>query len=205
MKQIDALQRLESLGTPGFETRDAAALLGVSMPNASQILKRLEHAGFMLHASRGRWLASRQVNPQVLPELLAAPYPAYVSLQTALYYHGLIEQIPAVIYAVTLGRPRRMKTAAGTVSLHRVPPRLFTGFEVTGKYVIKTATAEKALFDTFYLAPGRTRLFTMLPEIEIPKSFRWHELERYTTLVKSSGRRTFIADKIDQLKPRRKR
>ena len=97
MKQIDALQRLESLGTPGFETRDAAALLGVSMPNASQILKRLEHAGFMLHASRGRWLASRQVNPQVLPELLAAPYPAYVSLQTALYYHGLIEQIPNTV------------------------------------------------------------------------------------------------------------
>jgi predicted transcriptional regulator of viral defense system len=36
-----------------------------------------------------------------LPELISAPWPAYVSLQSALHHHGVIEQIPSVIYAVT--------------------------------------------------------------------------------------------------------
>ncbi|HEX5209109.1 MAG TPA: hypothetical protein VFW10_15125 [Steroidobacteraceae bacterium] len=200
MKLIEALQRLESLGTPGFETRDASALLHVPMHNASKILRRLENAGFTLQASRGRWLLARNLNRQVLPELLAAPYPAYISLQSALYHHGLIEQIPAVIYAVTIGRPRRIQTAAGTVSLHRVPPLLFAGFEVIGKDAAKMATPEKALFDVLYLAPGRTRLFTNLPELEVPKNFQWKELHRYAALVKSVSRRAFLEKRIAQIK-----
>jgi predicted transcriptional regulator of viral defense system len=197
---IEALRRLESLGTPGFETRDASALLHVPMHNASKILKRLETAGFLLRANRGRWLLAHNLNRQILPELLAAPYPAYISLQSALYHHGLIEQIPAVIYAVTIGRPRRIKTPTGTVSLHRVPPPLFTGFEVMGKDAVKMATPEKALFDVIYLAPGRTRLFTNLPELEIPRNFKWKELRRYTELVKSVSRRAFLEKRIGEIK-----
>lgn len=200
MNLIEALQRLESLGTPGFETRDASALLHVPMHNASKILRRLENAGFILHANRGRWLLGRNLNRQVLPELLAAPYPAYISLQSALYHHGLIEQIPAVIYAITIGRPRRIQTMAGTVSLHRVPPPLFAGFEVIGKDAVKMATAEKALFDVLYLVPGRTRLFTNLPELEIPQNFQWRELRRYAALVKSVSRRAFLEKRIGQIR-----
>ena len=200
MKLIEALQRLESLGTPAFETRDASALLHVPMHNASKILRRLANAGFTLQANRGRWLLARNLNRQVLPELLAAPYPAYISLQSALYHHGLIEQIPAVMYAITIGRPRRIQTAAGTVSLHRVPPPLFAGFEVIGKDAVKMAIPEKALFDVLYLAPGRTRLFTNLPELEIPRNFRWKELRRYAALVNSVSRRAFLEKRIAQIK-----
>ena len=200
MTLIEALQRLESLGTPGFETRDASALLHVPISTASKILGRLEKGGFILPANRGRWLLARNLNRQVLPELLAAPYPAYISLQSALYHHGLIEQIPAVIYAVTIGRPRRIQTTAGTVSLHRVPPPLFTGFEVIGKDAVKMASAEKALFDVLYLAPGRSRLFTSLPELEIPRNFAWKELRRYAALVKSVSRRAFLEKRIAQIK-----
>src|SRR5688500_341195 len=80
MRQIEALRRLESLGTPAFETRDVSALLHVPVDTASKILSRLEQAGFVLRANRGRWLRARNLNRQVLPELLAAPYPAYISL-----------------------------------------------------------------------------------------------------------------------------
>jgi predicted transcriptional regulator of viral defense system len=39
-----------------------------------------------------------------LPERISAPYPACVSLQSALFHHGLIEQLPAALYVVTLAR-----------------------------------------------------------------------------------------------------
>jgi len=199
MKQTEALKRLESLGAHGFETRDAAALLQVTPGNANKILKRLAHDGFLVHVTRGRWIPSRGIDRNHLPELIALPYPSYISLQSALFIHGLIEQIPVVIYAITLGRPRRVKTDAGTVSFHRIPPELFTGFEIS-KDGAKIATPEKALFDTLYLAPGRSRLFSKLPELEIPRRFGWQELKRYSALVKSPSRRTFLADAISRIR-----
>jgi predicted transcriptional regulator of viral defense system len=200
MNQIEALQRLKRLGAHGFETRDAAAALAVTAANAHMILRRLAHAGLLIHVSRGRWLQSTNVSPFALPELISAPYPAYVSLQSALFHHGFIEQVPAVIYAVTLGRPRRVRTPLRVVSFHRIPAELFSGFEVEDASGAKIATAEKALFDLFYLAPGRSRLFAALPELEIPRNFHWALLAQYTALVKSPSRRTHLTERITQLR-----
>ncbi|HSC17191.1 MAG TPA: hypothetical protein VLI71_18820, partial [Gammaproteobacteria bacterium] len=63
----------------------------------------------------------------------------------------------------------------------------------------KIATAEKALFDTLYLAPARSRLFARLPELEIPREFRWQELRELGALVKFDRRRVHIERRIEQL------
>ncbi|MGH8132565.1 MAG: type IV toxin-antitoxin system AbiEi family antitoxin domain-containing protein, partial [Steroidobacteraceae bacterium] len=176
------------------------ALLGVTPANANMILRRLEHGGLLTHVSRGRWLSTQEIHRFALPELISAPYPACVSLQSALFHHGLIEQVPAVIYAVTLARPRRVRTPLGVVSFHRVPPELFSGFEVEDASGAKIATAEKALFDVLYLAPGRSRLFAKLPELEIPRRFHWALMRQYVELVKSPSRRTFLTHSIARLR-----
>lgn len=74
-------------------------------------------------------------------------------MQSALFHRGLIEQIPAVVYAATRGKPRRVGTPLGTISFHRLPAELFFGYEIEADGS-KIATAEKALFDTLYLAPA---------------------------------------------------
>jgi predicted transcriptional regulator of viral defense system len=200
MTQIEALQRLKRLGTHGFETRDAAALLSVTPANANMILSRLARNGLLTHVTRGRWILGGDVQRFALPELISAPYPAYVSLQSALFHHGLIQQVPAVVYAITLNRPRRVRTPLATVSFHQVPPELFSGFEVEDRIGAKIATAEKALFDLLYLAPGRSRLFARLPELEIPRRFRWAELKEYVALVKSPSRQTFLMASIERVR-----
>lgn len=199
MNQVEALQKIQLLGVPAFETRDISALLRVSPANASVLLSRLASRGFVRHLSRGRWSLAGQTNRELLAEQLAAPSPAYVSLQSALFRHGLIEQVPEVLYAVTLGRARRIRTSAGTVSLHRLPPKLFGGYE-TSKDGAKMATAEKALFDLLYLSPTRTRLFVHLPELEIPKSFHWNEVTRWAEMIAGGNRRTFVERKMGELK-----
>ena len=112
-----------------------------------------------------------------MPEYLTAPLTSYVSLQTALHRRGLIEQIPEVVYAVSLARTQRVKTTAGTFSMHHLAPEVFGGYEETGRGA-KLATAEKALFDFAHLSSGRSRLFTSLPELELPRGFRRKELPR---------------------------
>ena len=200
MNQIEALQRLRTLTTPVVETRDVAALLEVSTSNATTILRRLSGKGMIVHLSRGRWLVNEKIDRFALPELILAPYPAYISLQSALFHHGLIEQIPSVIYAVTPARPRRLRTPMGTISFHRMPPELFKGFELLSRSDAKVATPEKALFDLLYLAPGRSRVFSKQPELTILRRFQWQRLKEYTTLVKSSSRRAYIAERIKALR-----
>ncbi len=200
MNQIEALQRLQTLATPVVESRDVAALLQVSASNATTILRRLGAEGMIVHLSRGRWLIDKKVDRLALPELISAPHPAYISLQSALFHHGLIEQIPSILYAVTPARPRQFRTPMGAVSFHRMPPELFTGFELSSKSDSKIATPEKALFDLLYLAPGKSRLFSKLPELSIPRGFQWQRLKEYTQRVKSSGRRTYIAERIKEIR-----
>ena len=200
MNQIEALQRLQALATPVVESRDAAALLQVSASNATTILRRLGAEGMILHLSRGRWLVDKKLDRLALPELISAPHPAYISLQSALFHHGLIEQIPSILYAVTPARPRQFRTPMGTISFHRMPPELFTGFELSSSSDAKIATPEKALFDLLYLAPGRSRLFSTLPELSIPRDFQWQRLRECTQKVRASGRRTYIAERIKAIR-----
>jgi predicted transcriptional regulator of viral defense system len=204
VNQIEALRRLQNLGTPVFETRDAKALLGVTLANAHMILRRLAAHGLVTHLARGKWLSTGAVSRFALPELISAPYPAYVSMQSALFHHGLIEQVPAVVYAVTLGRPRRVTTPLAVISFHRLPPELFSGFEIADDGA-KIATPEKALFDVLYLAPARSRLFARLPELDIPRTFRWSELQRFAAIVKSATRRVHIERRIAELQRSAKR
>lgn len=198
MNQLEALKRLDDFAVEAFSTRDAGALLEVGPPNAHMILRRLQRQGFLTHLARGRWAVTRKLGRLSLPEHLAAPYPAYVSLQSALFHHGLIEQVPAVIYAVTLGRTRRVTTPPATVSLHHLPAELFDGFELMPEGA-KMATAEKAVFDLLYLGPGRSRLFAHLPEVEFPRSFRWSRVRQYLPGIRSASRKTYVERRIGEL------
>jgi predicted transcriptional regulator of viral defense system len=198
MNQAEALQGIQRLGVPSFETRDISALLRVSPANASVLLSRLASRGFVRRLTRGRWSIGEQSSPGQLAEQVAAPSPAYVSLQSALFRRGLIEQVPDVLYAITLGRARRVKTPSVSVSLHRMPPALFGGYEVAGDGT-KMATAEKALFDLLYLSPTRSRLFSSLPEMELPRSFGWPEVARWAKKIAGKSRRAYVERRIAEL------
>jgi predicted transcriptional regulator of viral defense system len=198
MKQLTALAKLQEL--PLFESKDVAALLQVTRTNATQIAERLARAGLLLKLSRGKWALPRIENLLAIPEFLTSPYPAYVSLQSALYLHGMISQIPAVTYAVSLARPKRYPTPLGTFSIHHVASDFFFGFELDQTATAKIALPEKALVDLFYFAPARTRLFARLPEVEIPRSFRWTKAAQFAARIKSLSRRRMVEEKLAALR-----
>jgi len=170
MNAAEAYARLQRLAVPAVATPDAAQVLGLSVDAANKTLSRLAKASLVSRVARGVWALSREIDPLVLPEYLTAPLPCYVSLQSALHHHGMIEQIPAVTYVVSLSRSRRVRTPFGTFSIHRVAPEFFGGFDVLPSGV-RIATPEKALLDVLYLSATRNRMFARLPEIELPSRF----------------------------------
>jgi predicted transcriptional regulator of viral defense system len=198
MTRTAALALLRALGVPAIDTADAAAALGLTTAAASQTLTQLARAGLVRRVRHGTWWLDDAVDPLRLPDALTAPFPTYVSLQTALHRRGVIEQIPGVVYAVSLGKTRRVNTAFGTFSIHRIAPEVWGGFEETERGA-KVATAEKALFDFAYLSGGRSRLFTRLPELELPRGFRRRELSRWIAKIPSARGRTLTSRKLDLL------
>lgn len=198
MNASRALALLRGLGVPAVDTADAAAALGLSVAAASQTLTRLARAGLIRSVRHGTWWLEDNLDLLRLPEYLTAPLPSYVSLQTALHRRGLIEQIPEVVYVVSLARTQGVKTKVGSFSIHHIAPELFGGFDETERGA-KLATSEKALFDFAYLSGGRSRLFTSLPEMELPRGFRHEELARWLAKVPSASRRTFTEEKLSAL------
>ncbi|MGD9597368.1 MAG: hypothetical protein AB7G76_03235 [Steroidobacteraceae bacterium] len=116
MKLLEALRKLQALATPGVQSRDVAALLRVSNSNATTILRRLAANGMIIHLSRGRWLVNQKIDRFALPELIIAPYPAYISLQSALFHQGMVEQLPSFTYAVMPSRLPRRRSSISSIS-----------------------------------------------------------------------------------------
>lgn len=192
MRLLTALKILQTVNVPVMETRDAAYKLGLSNEHASQVLRRLAFEKHIVQLSKGLWAIDLQINPLLLPDYLIAPFPCYVSLQTALYHHGMIDQIPRIITVVSPARTRRIQTLIATISCHHLVPEFFFGFEVDPKTQVKMATPEKALLDIFYLKPAKSLWFQSLPEVEIPKSFNTKKAFDMIRKIPSQARRTLV-------------
>jgi len=199
MNAAEALRRLKRLRVPAATTSDASAVLAISVQAASHTMRRLARSGLVTPVRKGLWALADEPDPLALAKYVTAPYPSYLSLQTALYRHGMIEQIPSMIFAVSLARTARIETPLGTYSVHHVQPAFFDGFEAVAESGIKLATPEKALVDFLYLSPTRARLFASLPELELPRGFRRSEARRWAQRIPSKRLGTIVARKLDEL------
>jgi predicted transcriptional regulator of viral defense system len=195
----EAYARLLDLGVMTLETADVAAALRVTTNAATKLLRRLSAAKLVVRLRSGLWLLARTaVNPYSLAEAVTAPMPSYVSLQTALYLHGMIEQVPGVIYVASLARTQKITTSVGVFSIHHIAPELFDGFEARPDGT-KLATPEKALFDVVYLSGGRSRLFAHLPELELPARFRHGLLRQWIRRIAAPRKRSMVETRLDAI------
>jgi len=197
MSLIVFLEKLMKLDVSAFQTSDAAALLGVNRDYASQLLGRLTKTNHLIRLKRGLWAFPNKIKTLELPQLLMSPFPCYLSLQTALHLHGMIDQVPEVIYAVSLARTQKIQTALGTVSIHHIKPDFFFGFNRDKIGGINIAKPEKALVDILYLTPARSGLFKALPEVELPPEFSQETVDEIVNKISSAKRRQLVKNRIE--------
>jgi predicted transcriptional regulator of viral defense system len=140
-----------------FTRPEVACWIGGSPDRQFSLLKRAMAAGEVVRIHRGLYcLATKYLRQKIDPLVLAQMIygPSYISLETALSYHGWI---PEAVYAVTstsLGRSREFDTPMGHFSFTRVPQETFYA-EVTqvekeeaGSFLL--ASPLKALADYVY-------------------------------------------------------
>lgn len=91
---------------------------------------------------------------------------AYISFEYALYYHNLIDQVPAIITLATKKRSRTIKCGNWVFEYTHLKDDLHFGYELKDKVYI--ASPEKALSDILYLLARGKRL-AELDTLEIKK------------------------------------
>lgn len=202
MTALDILSALKQIQAPLIETRDIAHMLKISTHSAGKHLESLRRKNFLEKLCRGKWVVKDSAfDPLQVAEFLIAPDESYISLHTALFHHGMIEQVPSRIYSVTTHRSRVVKTPVGVYSYHHCNPDFFIGFEYVKPY-LKWATPEKSLVDYFYFAPSKTRQFTKLPELEFSKQFSWKKAMDFCKKVPSQRTRALVFENLERLRQR---
>jgi predicted transcriptional regulator of viral defense system len=197
MRSADALKELLLFDSPAFTSREAAIRLGLSASRTSQVLRSLQDAGLATQMRHGLWTTRGELDPYRLPPFLTAPLPSYVSYWSALSYHGIIEQVPRMVFVASLARARVIATPIGTYSIHKIATALFDGYGSPREGVF-IATPEKALFDTVYLRASQGgRVST--PELELPRTFRRAKALSWVKSISSKGLRTRVRGSLEEL------
>ncbi|MBI2119296.1 MAG: hypothetical protein HYT97_06690 [Elusimicrobia bacterium] len=153
---MELLKLLHSHQLRVFTTLDILTLTGMNRPAVTQALCRLKKQQLLSRVKRGVWVNKliENHNPFEIVPFLRNPWPSYVSLHSALADHGLIEEIPHVIYAVTSASPKNYQTELGEFHIHHLPKHLMWGYEIKqmGQGSFPMADPEKAFLDMVYLA-----------------------------------------------------
>ncbi|MFA5995605.1 MAG: hypothetical protein WCW27_04830 [Patescibacteria group bacterium] len=138
-----------------------------------QLITKVGHGYYTLDLARVDYL-----------QLATTLYPnSYVSFEYALYYYGMLNQVPTTVTLASLNRSRRFHLTAWTLEYTHIKKDLFFDYELKNNVYI--ATPEKALADTFYLIARGQRLVELdnLDRAKINKTKLQATLQQFPSYV----------------------
>lgn len=180
-----------------FTSQEAATLFPDSEDRRYGLVKRAIAGGQIIHIRRGLYCLTpkyqkKKLNLYALAEHIYGP--SYVSLESALSWHGWIPEAVYTLTSASLGKTKEFKTPLGVFSYNRAPQKVFyTGVErLTDEAgdVFLMAQPIKALADYVYvhkkdwtgLTPAAEDLRIELDEFESVAANEIDELiENYTS------------------------
>jgi len=156
MTAAGMLRLIRDHGLRVFTTSDILTLTGMAPDAATHALQRLAAQDLLAKARKGVWVSrlSADINPYEAVAQLRAPWPAYVSLYSALSDQGVVAETPQVIYGVSSTITKQYRTPIGEFHIHHLPEHLMWGYEArpSGSGSYPMAEPEKAFLDLAYLA-----------------------------------------------------
>ncbi len=149
MKSIELIKTLERINKPFYSIADIEKITDVSRKSIYVTLNRLVEKGILGRIGTGIY---RLFTAKVSVEKIAGSLyiPNYLSFESALSRHGILNLVP---YTLTFATPRKTKRSViegRDVEFRQIKKDLFWGYEMQGG--IYVAKPEKAFLDLVYLA-----------------------------------------------------
>ena len=157
--KLNELRRIQKLY---FGYEELARALGITGDSARVAASRYVRQGLLvrirrnLYMLREVWDASTREEKFVIANM--GQVPSYISLTTALDYHGITTQVQqGYIESAAVLRTKQIRVGRTVFTYTRISDKLYSGFVRENGFFI--AVPEKALLDAFYLMSlGRYRL-----------------------------------------------
>lgn len=146
---------LELLGKTYFHLADLQKFYSGNKSSLKPLLANWSKKGLIYHLGQGFYT----FNIALVDYLALANQlddGSYISFESALSFHNLIDQVPSIATLATKNRSRIVKLSRWTFEYSHLKPELIFDYELRGNIYI--ATPEKALADLFYLAARGKRL-----------------------------------------------
>jgi predicted transcriptional regulator of viral defense system len=142
----------EKIPSDIFTHTEIKNLLSVSPDSRYGLVKRAISNNEIIHLRRGLYALSKKYQRRGINvyELAHKIYsPSYVSLESALSYHGWIPESVPTITSVSMKRSKEFKTPIGVFSYSRISSFNYAGIEriESGKSIFFMAEPTKALVD----------------------------------------------------------
>lgn len=137
-----------------FALSDLRQMTGIPDRVLQVELSRLTSRGMVQRLAAG-WYANPFNLPSPEEAVMALRFPCYLSMEYALFKHGVLSQTVFTITVVTPRLPRTFTVLGAVVECHQITRRLFWGYEVHAG--INLALPEKALLDLVYVRYLRGR------------------------------------------------
>ncbi len=129
--------------------------------NLRKLMYRWKQKGWISPLKKGLYELAypKRLN---IPDLFIANklyQPSYVSLETALSYHGIIPEVAMAVTSLTTKPTRQYRNEHGLFLYRTIRPKAFNGYyvEKVRGYDVLIAEPEKAFIDYLYFAVGRGR------------------------------------------------
>ena len=154
MKGIELLRAMRDLNKPFFTIADLEKMTRLSRPSLYVALKRWVDVGVLERVSQGLYIPMGE--NLALEKIAAQLYlPNYLSFESALARHGILNLIPYALTFATIRKTKKFILRRQEVEFKQISSGLFFGFEM--KDGIHIAVPEKAFLDQIYFASrGKT-------------------------------------------------
>lgn len=138
-------------GKPLYRLGELARLAGHTRSSARRAAHRLVQRNWLAPVGKGLYANMLcAAGPPTVEDAAGILYPpAYISLSSALFEHGVAEQAPHLLTCVTTNKTKRFATGLGEIHYHQVKEDLFFGYAL--ERGIARAHPEKAALDFVYL------------------------------------------------------
>ena len=165
MKTIELIKTLERLNKPFYSISDMEKITGLSRKSLYVTLKRLVDSGILDRIGTGIY---RTFTAKPSTEIIAASLylPNYLSFESALSRHGVLNLIPYTVTFASTRKTKRLTIEGRDVEFRQIKKDIFWGYDMQGG--IYVAKPEKAFLDLVYLA-SRGVASIDLDEVNIKK------------------------------------
>lgn len=123
-------------------------LSGLSSPALRRAVQRMRQKKILFGLGKGLFANSFALPiPEEITGFLYPP--SYISLESALFMHGVMDQAPYVLSCITTNKTKMFETDLGEIHYLHIKKDLFFGYEIANQ--VPLASPEKAALDFVYI------------------------------------------------------